>query len=660
VTSVTDALQHASQFGYTGGDLTSVTDPVSAVHRQFVDGAGRVVATTDALGRQTRSVWDKLNRVTAVTDPLGGQTSLAYDPNGNLLTLSDALTHTTTYAYDTNDRVATRTDPLQRVASYQYDANHHLTQATDRKGQITSYQYDALDRRTRVTYADTSTIDYTYDLGDRLTQIVDSLNGTITRTYDGLDRLTSEVSPMGTVSYTYDADGRRATMTVAGQSPVTYGYDNGHRLTSITQGTTTVGIAYDDANRRSTLTLANGIVATYGYDSANHLTSLAYTLNGNPVGDLTYTYDAVGQRTSVGGSFSRTGLPQALGSATVDAGNQLMASGGAIFSYDLNGNLASDGTTSYTWNARNQLVGLSGGTSASFQYDPLGRRRGKTVNGATTNFLYDGLNLVQELAGGGTPTANLLTGLGVDETFARTDGGGTSTFMVDAMGSTLGLATPSGTVPTQYTFEPFGATTQSGAASSSAVLFTGRENDGTGLYYYRARFYHPGLQRFISEDPIGFRAGQINLHAYVENRPTALTDPSGLCPWCVIGVPAALEAISSAVVATGGVLAGGAVGEWLWNNFFDKPPFPRFPDPSAPPSHWTPLPGNADTWRDPTTGETWHWHPDAEGDHGGDHWDIGGPRPVDGGKGAQDWWPKGGDRGPKPPGGERPCPSKKC
>jgi hypothetical protein len=54
---------------------------------------------------------------------------------------------------------------------------------------------------------------------------------------------------------------------------------------------------------------------------------------------------------------------------------------------------------------------------ASIQYDGVGRRRGKTVTGTTTNFLYDGLNLVQELTSGGSPTANLVTGLGIDETF---------------------------------------------------------------------------------------------------------------------------------------------------------------------------------------------------------------------------------------------------
>jgi YD repeat-containing protein len=66
------------------------------------------------------------------------------------------------------------------------------------------------------------------------------------------------------------------------------------------------------------------------------------------------------------------------------------------------------GTTTYTWNARNQLVSLSGpGVTASFQYDALGRRKSKTVNGVTTDFLYDGSSVVQELSGG-TVQANLL------------------------------------------------------------------------------------------------------------------------------------------------------------------------------------------------------------------------------------------------------------
>src|SRR5437867_4927630 len=153
-------------------------------------------------------------------------------------------------------------------------------------------------------------------------------------------------------------------MTIAGQTAVSYSYDDAHRLTSITQGSATVSLTYDNANRRSTLTFPNGIVATYGHDNGNQLTSLTYTLLGNPVGDLTYTYDAAGNRTSVGGAWARTGLPGVLTSATYDAANRIATWGNTSFSYDPNGNLTDDGSTTYTWNARNQLTGLSGGASA--------------------------------------------------------------------------------------------------------------------------------------------------------------------------------------------------------------------------------------------------------------------------------------------------------
>jgi DNA primase catalytic core len=64
-------------------------------------------------------------------------------------------------------------------------------------------------------------------------------------------------------------------------------------------------------------------------------------------------------------------------------------------------------------------------------------------------------------------------------------------------------------------------------ASGKPRQYTGRENDGTGLYYYRHRYYSPVLQRFISEDPIKL-AGGINTYAYVRGNPVSLTDPLGL------------------------------------------------------------------------------------------------------------------------------------
>lgn len=274
------------------------------------------------------------------------------------------------------------------------------------------------------------------------------------------------------------------------------------------------------------LTLPNGVTTEYGYDIASQLTSLTYKLDATTLGDLTYTYDRAGNRTTVGGSWSRTGLPTALASATYDAANQIATWGGSSFTYDQNGNLTNDGAKTYSWDPRNQLSSLTGTLAASFSYDGLGRRRAKAINGGSTGFLYDGLNPVQELSGG-SPSLNILPGPGIDEWLTRTDATATTHFLTDALGSTLALVNGAGVVQTQYTYEPFGNSTSAGSSSSNVFQFAGRENDGTGVNAFRARFYSPTLQRFLSEDPGGFIDG-VNLSEYVGSNPTNFTDPLGL------------------------------------------------------------------------------------------------------------------------------------
>jgi len=524
-----------------------------------VDGGGRPTAVTDPRGRTTRSEYDALNRLTKVTDAKNGATAFTYDGNGNLLTATDAQGNMTTYTYNIMDRLVTHADPLTHQETYQYDNSGNQAQVTDRKGQMAAYTYDALNRRTQVSYADNSTTGYSYDAGNRLTSVVDSIAGTIGRTYDGLDRLTQETTPEGVIGYTYDAAGRRTGMTVAGQPAVAYSYDTADRLASITQGVASVGFSYDAAGRRTSLAFPNGIVIESAYDAASRLIGLTYKLGGTTLGGLTDAYNVAGERTQHGGTWARTGLPQAVATASYNANNQQLTFGGATMTFDLNGNLATlsegSGTTTYAWNARNQLTALSGpGLTATFDYDGLGRRRTKTINTAQTDFLYDGLNPVQEGSLPGTPAANLLTGLRLDEFFTRTDAAGLRALLPDALGSTLALADATGAVQTEYTYEPFGATAVSGAASANPFQYTGRENDGTGLYYYRARYYHPGLGRFISEDPIGF-AGGVNSYSYSINNPVNRRDPLGLASTAVPGI-----IVGTAVGGPIGGIVGGVIG----------------------------------------------------------------------------------------------------
>jgi RHS repeat-associated protein len=188
-------------------------------------------------------------------------------------------------------------------------------------------------------------------------------------------------------------------------------------------------------------------------------------------------------------------------------------------------NMTSDGTHSYTWDARNRLSQIDSGNTASFSYDPFGRRTSKAVLSTQTGFLYDSANPVQELSGSSV-TANLLSG-GVDEVFQRTDSAGARSFLTDALGSTLALTDSTGVAQTSYTFEAFGNTTSSGASSTNSFVYTGRELDASGLNFNRSRYYHPTLQRFVSEDPTGLGGG-INTYAYVSNSPTNFFDPLGL------------------------------------------------------------------------------------------------------------------------------------
>lgn len=546
---VTDHLGHSVTFGSNAaGQITSATDPAGTITflydkgdlsgfidgaghttRILTDSAGRTLTRTDPLGNVTRYDYTLLNQVRQIVDPQNGGTTLTYDGNGNLRMVTDARSKVTEYTYDAMDRVETRKDPLLKMERFVYDRSGNLFQHIDRRGLASTYRYDGLNRMTSAAYADGATTAYTYDGGNRLRQVVDSVSGTTTLDYDDLDRLTSETTSRGVVTYGYDDAGRRTSMTVAGQTAISYGYDDSNRLTSITQGTSVVGFEYDDANRRTAVTLPNGVRVEYGYAGTSQIAGLTYKLGTTVLGTVTYGYDAAGRRIEMGGTWARTTLPPPLTSAVYDDANRLTQWNGTTLTYDDAGNVLSEGSRTYSWDARNRLSALGGLQPASFQYDAFGRRIGKSTGAGTTEYVYDGPQAVQELSEA-TPSANLLYGPGIDELLRRTSGATARWLVADGLGSALALTDPEGAVQTRYTYDAFGATSGSGEASGNASQFTGRENDGTGLYYYRARYYSPRLQRFLSEDALGLASGDPNLYAYVSNAPTNWTDPLGLGP----------------------------------------------------------------------------------------------------------------------------------
>ena len=527
--SVTDGLNHTTSFGYDAqGNLIRTTDALGNTAQAKYDSANRLIEAINPKGRSAYFAYDALDRLLSSTDALGGATQLGYDANDNPLTVVDANTHAIeTNVYDLRNRLTSRTDAANKQTAYRYDPNDNLVLATDRKGQVTNIQYDALNRISQITDAAGRITQYSYDLAGNLAHIADSQSGDILLSYDSLNRLTQVITNQGSVNYQYDALGRRTQRTLDGGDATGYSYDRANRIKSITYRGKTVAYSYDAAGRLIQKTLPNGVAANYQYDAANRLTALSYVKPDTTVlSALAYTYDANGNRISQSQN-AKTDTPF---TATYDAANRMATYNGYPLTYDANGNLvqrqSATGIVTYTWNARNQLTGISGPSgTASFKYDALGRRIEKTVNGVTTQYLYDGNQAIAELSGSAIG-ATYLTGLQIDEVLARYGASGDRSLIADALGSVLAQTDGTGAVQTQYGYSPYGETQTTGSADGNPVQYTGRENDQTGLYFYRERYYDPQLKRFISEDPIGLGGG-INTYAYVEGDPVSFVDPLG-------------------------------------------------------------------------------------------------------------------------------------
>ena len=128
----------------------------------------------------------------------------------------------------------------------------------------------------------------------------------------------------------------------------------------------------------------------YPYDSASRVNQLSYGTGGagsTDVGTLTCSYDADGHVINKSGTLAAGTLPAAVSGNTFNADNGMTAFNGQTLNYDANGNLLSDGTNTYTWDARKHLTAISGVANASFIYDAFGRRASKTIGASTTQFL---------------------------------------------------------------------------------------------------------------------------------------------------------------------------------------------------------------------------------------------------------------------------------
>lgn len=560
---ITDAAGQSSNIAYTTIGLpASATDPLNRSSSFTYDARGNLVEQTNAAGERQQFVYDALDRLVRSIDPLGQATVLAYDAAGRLLSVTDPAGRVTAFAYDTFGRPIRRTSPDGRVWTTTYRADNLQSQVSLPDARTLIYSYDAAKRLISENAAGQTTT-FTYSARDELLSATGP-GGAITRTYDALGRLLTETNNGQTVTLAYNADNERTQLTALGVA-TSYTYDTRGFLTGISRAGQNFAFTSDLLGRRTQLNLPNGAASQYGYDAASQLTQIAHT--GPFATTYGYSHDAAGRITQLSGDGANwnyqydtlSRLTQAAHGADVssyaydpvgnllnnnrqhDSANRLIQDNDYTFTYDVLGNLTSKqhkvtgARTVYTWNAKSQLTRVERFPNASattatkilqYTYDPLGRRASKTEDGVQERYVYDGLDLVAVLNASGVAQKQFTFGPGIDEPLAMTTAAGNFYFHANHQGSVTALTSATGVV-TQYNYDAYGQT-QTTDTIGNPFRYTGREQDAEDLYYYRARYYDPTVQRFISEDPIAFSASDVNFYRYVFNNPLNLNDPSGL------------------------------------------------------------------------------------------------------------------------------------
>lgn len=235
--------------------------------------------------------------------------------------------------------------------------------------------------------------------------------------------------------------------------------------------------------------------------------------------------------------------------SSFDAVNRLIEDEQFCYAYEANGNLetktakvagnCTGGVTTYAWDAENRLVRIDFPdlTFAAYRYDGVGRRIEKDVKGTITRYIYDGEDILLEYDGLNTLLARYTHGPGIDDpamverdldasgTFELTE---TFFYQTDGLGSVTELTDSTGAVARTIVYDSYGQIAQDTSGIAQPYTFTGRELDAeSDLYFYRARYYDAARARFLSQDPIGFDAGDDNLYRYVRNNPVIRIDPFG-------------------------------------------------------------------------------------------------------------------------------------
>jgi|SaaInl0LU_22_DNA_1037365.scaffolds.fasta_scaffold01182_1 RHS repeat-associated protein len=561
---------------YLAGNQRKVTDP----------NGNHTTTTLSGFGSPSDG------EITLIKSPENVSTQMNYDIYGNMISMTQfdrvgSASSTQNWYYDSRLRVCRHQVPETGSKLFQYDNANQITAYVEGyntsnncpalpSANKVSITYDELGREEFINYpAGTGDIAKTYDdNGNLLTLNRAGVNWTYT--YDNLNHLSSEKLDIDNrnydITYTYNNERELLTRTLPSGKVLSYSHDGVNRTTSVANGPTSYAsnIAYNAFGSIKRVTYGNGMDLSQSYTTQGQLRSkyvedensdmwMDHFYQYDPNGNITeiandderiMSYDGLNRLESAdgawgNGSYSYDSLgnlkSKTLGSRTVISQydyvhNRILASadsqnGNRSFSYDSKGNTTTAGSLSFTYDAANQPISMSGSSSGVYVYDGNLKRVKLVVNGKTIYNVFDQsgkLVLVDEQTDNNTTEYIHAAG----QTIARIKNNIITYLHADHLGTPILGTTASGGSSFSEKYTPFGEKYYQNSQNDNVGGYTGHIYDSaTDLTYMQARYYDPVIGRFYSNDPVGYTAQNpvmsFNRYLYVNNNPYKYTDPDG-------------------------------------------------------------------------------------------------------------------------------------
>lgn len=600
---------------------TRLTDEVGRQRLFTYDSFGRMTSASDEAGAATTYAWAE-ELLTSITGPTGESRSFTYDALDNVASISledGGAIHRT---YGDDNRLASETRPSGVAWSYEYDAVGHLESrhassgesvsfswntgdelvAMDDSTGTTGYQYDAGGDLSDITFPDGSSVRYERDLLGRVTAVTveapASAPMTTTYGYDDAGRLVSVADPLGgSTSWVYNAVGRPLSRSLPNGVVSQWTYDLRDRLSSVSHrradGVVLASAAYERSasGEPSRITFEDGSRVDLTYDAGLRLASERFfDAAGLLEEEITYTYDAAGNRLSRGDAAGLSTYTYAPGQRLVGVDGPSPES----YGYDADGRRTSmlrDGESwSLSFDAADRLSAVAEGGMpvASYVHDGSARRVGATSQGIERRLLVaptlgeglDSPHLIRDAAGS-LAAAFVWAG---EEPLMRFGPSGPVYYLTDGSGSVLVLADAAGGSAARFRYDGFGNLRSSEGPQAQTAASLGGDlrfhgawlEEATGLYHMRARDYDPATGLFLSQDPAEVdltRPESLHPYSFADGNPYLYRDPTGLFTLIEINISinvhTSMSAMNTLIVNYLRVWARERVGEIITDLLLD-------------------------------------------------------------------------------------------